>query len=289
MRYFLFLTAAIFAGLMLFPGCSTPPPAPQSTPQSAPQATMVFDRAEAFGPDNITLYFLVYASNSGSEGIAARLEKSRVFVNGEELSAGFSVRAEETRIDPGAGKTIKAECSLDLKNLKPSLPPETAALNTKTILELSCTFDGGGQAAVVTDADFSFPRVKEPVFSIVSIAVMQAELINTRFRVKVLIQNPNPFPLTLSSFKYELYGHGRFWADGSKTNVYTIPENGKAEEDLFLLMNFINMRRDLLDQVIAMRNVRYRFKGTAEIGTGVEYLPFFGAAFDIQGDSKVVK
>jgi LEA14-like dessication related protein len=294
MRYFLFLTAAIFSGMFLvfFQGCSGVPPAavlPAAVPQSTPRAAMVFDRAEASGPDNITLYFLIHASNPGSEGVTARLEKSRVVINGKEFAAGFSSRAEETRIDPGAGVTIKAECVLDLKNLNPSLPPETAALDTTTIMELAFTFDGGGQAAAVTAANFSFPWVKEPVFSIVSIAIMQAELINTRFKVKVLIQNPNPFPLTLSSFKYELYGHGRFWADGSKTDVYTIPENGKAEEDLFLLMNFINMRRDLLDQVIALQNVRYRFKGTAEIGTGVEHLPFFGAAFDIQGDSQVVK
>jgi LEA14-like dessication related protein len=288
MRYFPFLAAAIFAGLMFFPGCSTPPAAPHA-PQSAPRIIMVFDRAEASGPDNITLHFLIHASNPEPEGVTARLEKSRVFVNGEELSAGFNVRAEETRIDPGAGETIKAECNLDLKNLNPSLPLETAALDTKTIMELAFVFDNGGRAAAITGADFSFPRIKEPRFSIVSIAIMQAELINTRFRVKILIENPNPFPLTLSSFKYELYGHGRFWADGSETDVYTIPENGEAEEDLFLLMNFINMQRNLLDQVIAMRNVRYRFTGKAEIETGIDYLPCFTAAFDRRGDSEVVK
>jgi LEA14-like dessication related protein len=250
---------------------------------------MVFDRMEAAGPDNITLHFLIHALNPGSGGITARFEKSRVFVNGEELSAGFTGRAEETRIDPGAGKTIKAECSLDLKNLRPPLSLETATLDTKTIMELAFAGDDGGRTVAAAGTDFSFPRIQKPLFSIVSIAIMQAELINTRFKVKILIQNPNPFPLTLSAFDYELYGHGRFWADGRKTVVYTIPENGEAEEDLFLLMNFINMRRDLLDQIIAMRNVRYRFTGRAEIGTGIEYLPSFTAAFDRQGDSEVIK
>jgi LEA14-like dessication related protein len=280
------VSGTLLASLIFFPGCSGDP---SPAPQNAPQAAMVFDRIEASGPDNVTLYFFIYVSNPGSEEIAVRLKKSGVFVNEKELLAGFSGWVEETRIDPGAEKKIKAGCSLDLKNFDPLLPLETAILDTRTIMELAFAFDSGEHDIAVTGADFSFPRIKEPRFSIVSIAIMQAELINTRFKVKVLIQNPNPFPLTLSAFKYELYGHGRFWADGSETDIYTIPENGEAEEDLFLLMNFINMQRELLDQVIAMRNVRYRFTGKAEIETGIDYLPSFTAAFDRQGDSEVIK
>jgi LEA14-like dessication related protein len=288
MKHFPFL-AAIFSGafLMFFPGCSG---SPVAAPRNPPQAIMVFDRMEASGPDTVTLRFFIQVSNPGPEGVTARLEKTRFFVNGKELSAGFSGRAEETRVEPGSEKKIAAECGLDLKTLDPPLPLETAVLGTKTIMEIGLAFDGGEHGAVsAVSADFSFPRIQEPRFSIVSIAIIQAELINTRFRVKVLIQNPNPFPLTLSSFNYELYGHGRFWAGGSETDVYSIPENGEAEKDLFLLMNFINMRRDLLDQVIAMRNVPYRFTGNAEIETGIDYLPVFTTAFDRLGDSVVIK
>ena len=53
-------------------------------------------------------------------------------------------------------------------------------------------------------------------------------------------------------------------------------------------MNFINMRRDLLDQVIQLRQVQYRFKGKAEVSTGIEYLPSFVMTFDRQGLSGVI-
>jgi LEA14-like dessication related protein len=288
MKQYVLLTAIFFgAFLMIFSNCSGTPRV--TVPQSAPQIIMSFDHIEASGPDNVIVHFFIHVSNPGTEGVVVELEKSRVFVNEKELSAGFSGSAETTRIDPGTQEQIKAACGLDLKKLDPSLPSETEKLDIKTVLELAFTFDSGERGSVVTDTDFSFPRVQEPRFSIVSIAIMQAELINTRFRVKVRIENPNPFPMTFSSFAYELYGHGRFWADGNEADVYTISENGEAEEDLFLVMNFINMQRNLLDQVIAMHNVRYRFKGKAEIGTGVEYLPSFTTAFDIQGDSEVVK
>jgi LEA14-like dessication related protein len=288
-KHYVFLSAVFFsAAFLVFSGCSgAPQVAPQA--QGTPRPSLVFDRLEASGPDNATAYFFMHIVNPGTERVVVKLEKSRVFVNETELLSGFDGSAETTHIDPGAEKQIKVVCNMDIKKFNPSLSLETKELDAKMVLELGFVFDGGERGSVVTGAGFSFPRIQEPRFSIVSIAIMQAELINTRFRVKVRIENPNPFPLTFSSFSYELYGHGRFWADGSESNIYTIPENGEAEEDLFLLMNFINMQRNLLDQIIAMRNVRYRFTGKAEIGTGIEYLPAFTAAFDIQGDSEVVK
>jgi LEA14-like dessication related protein len=118
---------------------------------------------------------------------------------------------------------------------------------------------------------------------------MQAELINTRFRVSLRIDNPNFFPVALSSFGYELYGEGRFWADGEEQDVLYIPAKGSAETNLFLLMNFINMKRHLLDEVIAMQLVRYRFTGEVEVGTGVSWLPQFHMGFDRTGNSIVLK
>jgi LEA14-like dessication related protein len=137
------------------------------------------------------------------------------------------------------------------------------------------------------------PEVLEPVFTITSIAVMQAELINTRFKVRVRVDNPNNFPLELSAFTYELYGGGRFWADGTETAskedgaVMQIPPEGFAEKDLFLLMNFMTMKREVLDQIIALKAVKYRFSGDVLVSTGA--LPRFTMRFDRSGESPVMQ
>jgi len=55
------------------------------------------------------------------------------------------------------------------------------------------------------------------------------------------------------------------------------------------MMNFINMRRDLLDQIINLIDVNYRFAGQAMVGTGVEYLPMFKTEFDLSGYSQVLE
>ncbi|MCL1815890.1 MAG: LEA type 2 family protein [Treponema sp.] len=129
------------------------------------------------------------------------------------------------------------------------------------------------------------PKIEEPDFSITSIKILQAELVNTRLTMKLHIDNPNPFPVDLSSFRYELYGEGRFWADGTEKNVCTVPASGYTEKDLYLVMNFIDMKRDILDKIINMERVDYRFTGTVEIVA--KDMAAFTKTFDLKGESEV--
>jgi hypothetical protein len=55
------------------------------------------------------------------------------------------------------------------------------------------------------------------------------------------------------------------------------------------MMNFINMPRGLLDQVIEMSQVRYRLKGRAELKPSFEHMPSFPIRFDLTGNSPVIK
>jgi LEA14-like dessication related protein len=131
------------------------------------------------------------------------------------------------------------------------------------------------------------PVILEPEFSISSIVILQAELINTRFKVRVRVDNPNSFPLELSEFSYELYGAGRYWAEGKETDPLEIPPEGHAEKDLFLLMNFINMKRDVLDRIVALKTVDYRFSGSVAVRGGGDSLQRFTMRFDRSGKSPV--
>jgi LEA14-like dessication related protein len=127
-------------------------------------------------------------------------------------------------------------------------------------------------------------RILEPVFSISSIVILQAELINLRFKARLRIDNPNSFPLELSAFSYELHGAGRYWAEGEERETLAVPSEGHVEKDLFLLMNFINMRRETLDRVIALKTLDYRFSGEAMVRGGGETLAL---RFEESGESPV--
>jgi len=130
-------------------------------------------------------------------------------------------------------------------------------------------------------------EVQEPLFEIVSIIIIQADLINTQFETVLKISNPNNFALFLSSIKYQLYGNGLFWADGTGNDILQIPANSSSEAKFRFTMNFINMNRRLLDDIIAMRQVRYHFKGEAEVKPDVPNLPPFVMDFDCAGLSDV--
>ena len=112
-------------------------------------------------------------------------------------------------------------------------------------------------------------EIKEPEFEIVSIAILQDELINTKFEAVVRINNPNMFDVNLSSLKYELYGNGALWTTGNGQDVLHISAQSVCETEFHFSMNFINMSRKLLDDVISMRLVNYRFAGVAEVETDI--------------------
>jgi len=128
--------------------------------------------------------------------------------------------------------------------------------------------------------------VLEPVFEIASIHIIQADLVNTQFETVLKVTNPNEFALLLSSIKYQLYGNGLFWAEGRGNDILQIPAKSSRETKFRFSMNFINMNRRLLDDVIAMRQVRYRFSGEAEVQPDVPLPPFI-MNFDCNGLSDV--
>ena len=122
-------------------------------------------------------------------------------------------------------------------------------------------------------------NIKEPRFDIVSIAIIQAELINTQFEAVLKIDNPNDFPVEISSIRYELHGNGMFWVDGNEDYLLLIPEKSSCETKFKFTMNFINMNRRILDDVIRMRSVQYRFKGDLEVKLSASKNASFPMAF----------
>jgi len=138
-------------------------------------------------------------------------------------------------------------------------------------------------------AESDIKQIEGLQFTIIEIAILQADLINTRLKLTLEIDNPNPVPLTLSSFHYELYGNDRFWTSGTEKNLVVIPARYSSEVSFEFEMNFINMRRRLLDDVIALREVRYRVVGNVDVETGIPRFPDFRANFDHSGTSAVIK
>ena len=129
----------------------------------------------------------------------------------------------------------------------------------------------------------------EPEFTITSITILQADLINTRMKLNLKIDNPNTYPVNLSSFRYELFGDNNFWAGATERDLAHIPPQSSVESSFDFNMNFIGMKRKLLDDIIAMRQVNYRITGEMKMETGITSHPVFTMKFDYSGNSPVIK
>jgi LEA14-like dessication related protein len=281
-----------FLGLFLYLSCATGNPLPPPpVPPQAPRVSLDFDRVEAEEPGRLSLYFLLSVENPRPSAARISLRDWRAALNDGIREEGVFLNFDprDTVLAANASHTFPVRLDLVMEDI-----PFSDALNPEEYraglsLDLDFTFDSGESLRVLASAETFFPPIREPEFIITAIAVKKAELINTRFKVNLRIENPNYFPVELSALNYELYGGGRFWADGQEQDILYIPPGGAAETELFLVMNFINMRRELLDQVIALRQVRYRFTGEATVSTGINYLPRFRMRFDRSGNSVVIE
>ena len=295
MRKRLFLLVSFLFPLLA--ACKSPPSVPPpAAPEQPPAAALAFERIEADRIDHISLYYHLRAENFRSAPLEIEISGWKLRLNEFEPDAAAltldGAAAGGARLALGADAALEQTLvlELDLRNL----PDSFDALNEHEYLadlSLELIYRSGGAAPLAGEisAAAAFPRIREPEFTITSIAVLQAELINTRFKVDLRIDNPNPFPVDLSSLGYELYGEDRFWADGREQEPLRVPARGSAETELILTMNFINMNRHILNEIVAMRLVRYRFTGEAEIGTGVSWLPRFHIGFDHSGSSAVLQ
>jgi LEA14-like dessication related protein len=265
-------------------------------PDFLPEASAVlkFERIEAFSIDQFALHYRLEIDNPQNQAMFVEIKDRKGSLNKIELTPDSASLTLDTEPALGAGfitdPASLAEKKLVL-NLKvddiPSVKNDEYIANLVLILD----FRYGDNAPFTCEvaANAVFPRIREPRFQIVSIAIIQADLINTKFKANIRVDNPNSFPVNLSSISYDLYGQGIHWASGRETDILHIPSKSSCETDFRFSMNFINMSRRLLDDIIAMRQVSYRFTGKAEVETGIDWLPSFKMIYERSGDSDVLK
>lgn len=162
--------------------------------------------------------------------------------------------------------------------------PEQAAAPwaLQAVLNLS---EDGKTRAIACDALGQAPRIGKPSFRVLSIVIRQDDLINTKLLVELEVINPNLFPVSLSSFSYDLYGERRHWASGKLAQADLVPPLGSRIVGLELVMNFTQMNRAVLDQVIRLEQVNYRLTGAVTVTMGP--IPPYSQDYDLSGASTV--
>jgi LEA14-like dessication related protein len=277
--------------IILITACKT---TQQSEPDNLSEspASLEFERIEAFSIDQYALHYKIRTNNKRKQDMTVEIKDWRTSLNGFELARDSATLRFEERaaigaryMSPSASSTEK-EIVLNI-NLSDAVKDGDICLADLVVM-LDCHYGDHPQSLSLA-ANAEFPWIRAPSLDIVSIAIVQADLVNTQFKANVRIDNPNMFAVNLLSLGYDLYGGGTLWSSGKGKCLLEIPARSSANTDLRFSMNFINMKRNLLDDIIAMRQVLYRFSGEAEVETGIEWLPSFQMAFERSGRSEVLK
>ena len=294
-KYLRFVIMPIFPVLLmltfLFTACKSKPTPTVSDSVSNvipanPSASLVFIGIEADDPDYLRLFFELNVIDPLPAVGHMVVESWKVEMEGQDASSAFTFDCP-TEYQGSSSFTIPIRLGMDIAALGAmGLAPRD---DYSVTLVTALAFASNDTLKLEVSCTTGFPGVRSPQFSISSIAILKAELINTRFRVRLKIENPNPFPIELGELNYRLYGEGRFWTDGNERNRIRVERKSILEGDVFLVMNFIDMDRRLLDQIINLVDVNYRFTGEAQVYTGIEYLPRFGTSFSISGYSEVLE
>ena len=290
----MYFFALFFTASFVFLACKSKPVPAEGASPPTPSAALVFNKVEAEEPSHFRLLFMLDIKNPTSFASRVKIESWHAEVNGRRVESGFTLDYPANigngfPLEASASASFPLKLNMDIAALAVQGLAPADDYEVKLILQLSFTFNSAPPMKTEISCIAAFPGVRAPEFNITSIAIIKAELINTRFRVGLKIDNPNPFPLDLSAFRYTLYGNNKFWADGTERNILRVPAKSSLSGDLFLLMNFIDMDRNLLDQIINLIDVNYRFTGEAQVSTGVDYLPIFSTGFDLSGYSEVLE
>jgi len=121
------------------------------------------------------------------------------------------------------------------------------------------------------------PNLVAPHLSLVGMQVLSGDMFAQRFKVRVLVQNPNDLELPVRGLEYEIVLMGDSFAEGTSTDSFLLPARGEAEFDMTVTTNFVSSFGRLLSRVGGgkLENLDYQITGKVYVDKGMlRKIPF---------------
>jgi LEA14-like dessication related protein len=121
------------------------------------------------------------------------------------------------------------------------------------------------------------PKLEAPKVSMVGVQVLSGDMFAQRFKVRVLVKNPNDLELPVRGLEYQIILMGDSFAEGTSTDVFLLPAMGEAEFDMLVTTNFVSSFGRLLSRVGGgkLENIEYEISGKVYVDKGViRKIPF---------------
>jgi len=116
-----------------------------------------------------------------------------------------------------------------------------------------------------------------PRLSLVGVQMLSTDMFAQKFKVRVLVQNPNDLELPVRGLEYQIIMMGDSFAEGTSNDVFLLPARGEAEFDMLVTTNFVSSFGRLLSRVGGgkLENIDYEISGKVFVDKGVlRRIPF---------------
>lgn len=118
--------------------------------------------------------------------------------------------------------------------------------------------------------------VEAPKVSLANVSLLQANLLEQRYRLTLRVQNPNAVAIPISGINYAVKLAGVDFASGLTPNSFNIPANGEDLVTVDVSTNLIDSARQIFN-VLRSRpeNIDYQLSGDVKVDLPfVKSLPF---------------
>jgi len=132
--------------------------------------------------------------------------------------------------------------------------------------------------ALVLAACSTMPTdLEAPRLQVTGIQMLSTDMFAQKFRVRMLVQNPNDIELPVRGLEYQIVMMGDSFADGSSEHAFLLPALGEAEFDMAVTTNFVSSFARLLSRVSGgkLENIDYEITGKVYVDKGMlRKIPF---------------
>jgi len=120
-------------------------------------------------------------------------------------------------------------------------------------------------------------KLESPDLSLVGVQMLSTDMFAQKFKVRVLVKNPNDLEIPVKGIEYKIILMGDSFADGESTERFVLPARGEAEFDMLVTTNFVSSLGRLISRVGGgkLENLDYEIAGTLMLDKGmIRKLPF---------------
>jgi LEA14-like dessication related protein len=130
---------------------------------------------------------------------------------------------------------------------------------------------------VLTGCSTFGSKLESPELSLVGIQMLSTDMFAQKFKVRVLVKNPNELEIPVRGIDYTIILMGDSFAEGVSTDKFMLPAKGEAEFDMVITTNFVSSFGRLLSRVGGgkLQNLQYEIAGEVLVDKGmIRKIPF---------------